>query len=263
VAATTYAIPVSNGLLASQHRQKIGSAIWLFLLFIDWTTEEQDGVGHVLGGKPIKVSQLMEALALEERQVRKQLQRLKTGGYIVLSRTPRGYSIDVLKSKKWCFRDRHKSTDHNDERPAQKYRSQASDRHKSTDRDRHKSTDLYIDTTEETIASQSKKTSRHRASTANGQSNVPGYKAAMATYHDRFVSRFGAKPDIDGRDGKLLSGLIKTHGAEEVTSLLEYFFESPPAWVEKGSKYTIPTFKSAYTEILAKSRNGRSQMGVL
>ena len=88
MAAITYAIPVSNGLLESQHRLKIGSAIWLFLLFIDWTTEEQDGLGRVLGGKPIKVSQLMEALALEERQVRKQLQRLKTGGYIVLSRTP-------------------------------------------------------------------------------------------------------------------------------------------------------------------------------
>ena len=42
-----------------------------------------------------------------------------------------------------------------------------------------------------------------------------GYKEAMATYHDCFVSRFG----IDGRDGKLLSGLLKAHGADQVTGL--------------------------------------------
>lgn len=96
-----------------------------------------------------------------------------------------------------------------------------------------------------------------------GNSAAPGFKEAMAAYHDCFVSRFGAKPDIDGRDGKLLSGLLKAHGAAEVVSLLRYFFESPPAWVEKGSKFTIPAFKSVYTEILAKSRNPKAQMGVL
>lgn len=101
------------------------------------------------------------------------------------------------------------------------------------------------------------------AQKGEGNSAAPGFKEAMGTYHDCFVSRFGAKPDIDGRDGKLLSGLLKAHGASEVVSLLRYFFESPPAWVEKGSKFTIPAFKSAYTEILAKSRNPKVQMGVL
>jgi hypothetical protein len=93
---------------------------------------------------------------------------------------------------------------------------------------------------------------------------VPGFKETMALYSDLFVRRVGAKPDIDGgRDGKLLSGLLKAHGADEVTCLLRYFFEHPPPWVEKNGKFTIPAFKSAYTELLAQSRNGKVQMGVL
>ena len=120
---------------------------------------------------------------------------------------------------------------------------------------------IYIDTTEETIPLQPKKASRHKVS---GQSKEPGFTALMATYQDLFVSKFGVKPDIDGgRDGKLLSGLLKTHGANQVLDQLRYFFEHPPDWVDKGAKFTIPAFKSAYTEVLAKSRNGRSQMGVL
>jgi Bacteriophage replication protein O len=91
-----------------------------------------------------------------------------------------------------------------------------------------------------------------------------GFKETMLLYHELFVSKFGVKPDIDGgRDGKLLSGLVKTHGAHQVLDQLRYFFKHPPDWVEKGAKFTIPAFKSAYTEVLAKSRNGKSQMGVL
>lgn len=108
-----------------------------------------------------------------------------------------------------------------------------------------------------------------RASVSIGQSkkregDSAGARSAMATYRDLFVAKFDAKPDIvGGRDGKILSDLVKSHGAEQVIELLHVFFESPPKWVEKNSKFTIPAFKSAYTEILAQSRNGKVQMGVL
>jgi hypothetical protein len=59
-----HAIPVSNGII--EHREKIGSAVWLFLLLIDWTTsEDENGIGKVLGGKPIKLKDLTEALHLK------------------------------------------------------------------------------------------------------------------------------------------------------------------------------------------------------
>jgi phage replication O-like protein O len=109
-----------------------------------------------------------------------------------------------------------------------------------------------------------------KSSTAGGQSSKGnasaasvGFRQAMATYHDRFVLKFGAKPDIDGRDGKLLSGLVKSHGADEVIALLALFFDRPPEWVAKKGKFTVPTFKSVYTELLAQSRSGKMQMGVL
>lgn len=101
-----YPIPVSNGIF--EHREKVGSAIWLFLLLVDWTTAEQDGLGQVLGGKPVTAKKLKEALRLEERQVRAQLQRLQSIKFIRLKRTSYGFVIEVLKSKKFIFRDRQK-----------------------------------------------------------------------------------------------------------------------------------------------------------
>jgi hypothetical protein len=93
---------------------------------------------------------------------------------------------------------------------------------------------------------------------------APGHQLCMAEYHDLFMSKFGAKPDIAGkRDGNIISGLVKAHGANEVIEQLRYFFHNPPDWVIKTGKFTITAFKSAYNEILAKRHSRRSQMGVL
>src|SRR5688572_19752346 len=125
----TYSIPISNGIL--EHREQIGSAIWLFLLLIDWTTSERNGIGTVRGGKPIKLKDLMSALGLKERQVSTQLQRLKAGGYIQARRTPYGYVIEVMKSKKFVNRDQQKTADH-----------YTSDQHKSADHKNETSNNL-------------------------------------------------------------------------------------------------------------------------
>src|SRR5215831_7468193 len=52
----TYRIPISNGIF--EHYGALKDAIWLFQLYIDWTTKEElasDGSydGIVLGAKPI------------------------------------------------------------------------------------------------------------------------------------------------------------------------------------------------------------------
>ena len=83
---------------------------------------------------------------------------------------------------------------------------------------------------------------------------VEGFKEAMALYQDLFVAKVGAKPDIDGRDGKILSGLLKGHGAAEVQRLLKFFFKSPPDWVEAKGKFTLYTFKGIYTELLVRGK---------
>jgi len=93
-----------------------------------------------------------------------------------------------------------------------------------------------------------------------GDSPGEGFKEAMALYQDLFVAKVGAKPDIDGRDGKILSGLLRGHGAEEVQRLLKFFFKSPPAWVVEKGKYTMPTFKGLYSELLAQAQRQQSSM---
>ena len=90
---------------------------------------------------------------------------------------------------------------------------------------------------------------------------IEGFKETMALYNNLFVAKVGAKPDIDGRDGKILSGLLNGHGAAEVQRLLKFFFKNPPAWVVEKGKYTIPTFKGLYSELLAQAQRKQSSMG--
>jgi hypothetical protein len=94
----------------------------------------------------------------------------------------------------------------------------------------------------------------------SNRQSAPGFKETMALFSELFLQRFGAKPDIvGGRDGKLLSGLLAAYGAPVVQRLLRFFFEHPPVWVQKNGKFTIPAFKSAFTELLVQSRNGKFQ----
>jgi Helix-turn-helix domain len=89
---------------------------------------------------------------------------------------------------------------------------------------------------------------------------APRFQETMGLFHDLFLAKFGAKPAIDGRDGKILSGLVRSRDADEVQALLRFFFEHPPDWVEKKGKFTLPTFKGVYNELLAQSRNSKAQM---
>jgi hypothetical protein len=96
--------PVWNGIF--EHREKIKDALWLFLWYIDKTTREVDGgdgrkVGLVLGGKPIRDSQVARELQCSKRTVCSWRNLLADGGYIEATRAPYGYTVRVLKSKKW------------------------------------------------------------------------------------------------------------------------------------------------------------------
>ena len=68
----TYPIPVSNGIFA--HRNKIGSAIWVFLWLVDRTTKEVEASGGhfeglVLGGSQIRSSLIARDLEIAPRTV--------------------------------------------------------------------------------------------------------------------------------------------------------------------------------------------------
>jgi hypothetical protein len=102
----TFSIPVSNGILTAEHYKRMKDAVWYFLWCVDRTTKEvadESGnvYGVVLGGMPCRDEDLAGTFGVHVNTIRKWRKRLTKEGYIETTRTPIGYSIKVVKSKKW------------------------------------------------------------------------------------------------------------------------------------------------------------------
>lgn len=94
-------IDVTNNLLDPKHKKAIGSAVWEFMWCLDKITSvNENGVGKVLGGKPVKWEDLVKEFGGAVSTVSSNMQKLKKGGYITLRRTPFGNVITVNKAKK-------------------------------------------------------------------------------------------------------------------------------------------------------------------
>jgi hypothetical protein len=100
----SFPFTVWSGLITSEHRGRMGNAIWEFLWLVDKVTREEDGRGYVLGGKAITCAQMAGELGVSERAVRTALAKLRGQGYIECNRRPGGISFVVLRSKKWARR---------------------------------------------------------------------------------------------------------------------------------------------------------------
>jgi DNA-binding Lrp family transcriptional regulator len=103
--------PVHNGLLSPQHKENIGNALWEFLWMIAKTTkevkdEEGETWGIVLGGRPIKLSEIADDIGSSERTVQRNIGRLKEYGYIHTVKAPYGDIFKVKNSKKF-YKKRH------------------------------------------------------------------------------------------------------------------------------------------------------------
>jgi len=100
-------IPVANGLL--EHAAKVQDAIWYFLYCIDKTTEEylddKTGqiIGVVLGAMPCSDSDVARQLNVSRFTARRWREHLTAINYIRTKRTPIGYQIEVVNSKKGLF----------------------------------------------------------------------------------------------------------------------------------------------------------------
>ncbi len=94
----SYPICVWNGIF--DHYKQIGIALWEFLWLIDAITEEQDGIGWVYGKSPLKIERIAADLGIADSTVRRNLDRLKDGGYIVTQKARYGLVIGVVNSRK-------------------------------------------------------------------------------------------------------------------------------------------------------------------
>jgi hypothetical protein len=93
-------IPLWNGVF--EHYNRIGDALWEFAWCIDRITEEREGIGVVLGGSPVKLRAVVDALKGSNREtVRRHLDKLEKEKYIRRRRTPYGHVIEVLNSRKF------------------------------------------------------------------------------------------------------------------------------------------------------------------
>lgn len=99
-------IEISNGLLDPKHFHAMGGdrnigAVWLFMWFLDKITSvSEEGVGKVLGGKPIKYEDFKKDLNVSRATYKRWIVLLKNGGYINTVRTPQGLIFSINKAKK-------------------------------------------------------------------------------------------------------------------------------------------------------------------
>lgn len=96
----SHPVPIWNGIF--EHYERINDALWEFEKCIDWITEERDGVGVVLGGKPVKISEIVAAIKGSKKEtVRRHMDTLERENFIRRRRTPYGHVIEVLNSRKF------------------------------------------------------------------------------------------------------------------------------------------------------------------
>ncbi|WP_062319466.1 hypothetical protein [Paenibacillus pabuli] len=100
----SYPFPIYSGILEPDHYKNIGNAIWLFLWCISSTTMEQEKEGTVwgivLGGKPMKLSEIAGYFGVNDKTVSRWLDALEQHHYINVTRAPRGLILKVRNSKK-------------------------------------------------------------------------------------------------------------------------------------------------------------------
>jgi len=122
----SYPICIWNGIF--DHYKKIGIALWEFIWLIDAITEEQDGIGWVYGKSPLKIERIAGDLGIGKSTVRRNLGRLKDGGYIVTHKARYGLIVGVVNSRK--IRPRTSNPDRSDmsSQESRPLRSEHSDR---------------------------------------------------------------------------------------------------------------------------------------
>ena len=76
-------------------------AVWLYMFLVDKITSvNEDGVGTVLGGRPIKYEEIKEELGISADTYTRWIDILLTYPYIEAKRTPYGIVFKVLKAYK-------------------------------------------------------------------------------------------------------------------------------------------------------------------
>ena len=264
----SYHFDVYCGLITPEHRERMDSAVWEYLWCLDHQTGED---GLVLGGKPIKISEIN--VGLDESQRRRNLKRLEANGYISLKRAPYGIIIRVLKQKKFsqkrsCIKSRSESKSDRAQSPdlskeivhkvpiSQVYSPDLSGIKSRSNKDF--TVDFTVDLTKGTTPPDG-----GCRWCAAPKEETFGTQFLLQCYHDRFKEHLGECPVLaPGKDGALFAKLRESGKTDaQILEALEEFFKDSDGWVV-DSGYTVQAFYSRFQGMrLRVSGKGRRTKG--
>lgn len=96
-----FGIYIVNDLLEPKHINAMGKAVWLYMWLIDhMTSVDEAGVGKILGGRPVKYTEIARELGISQDTYTQWIEKLVEYPYIKTTRTPHGIVFHVLKAKK-------------------------------------------------------------------------------------------------------------------------------------------------------------------
>jgi hypothetical protein len=79
----------------------MGQAVWLFGWLVLRETREREGIGFVLGGRPVTYSEIEEETGFSRKSLQRWMQALRRGGYIETTTAPGGIIVRIQKAKKF------------------------------------------------------------------------------------------------------------------------------------------------------------------
>lgn len=89
-------------LFDSRHYARMGQAVWLFGWLVLRETRERDGIGFVLGGRPVTYREIEEETGFARKSLERWMRVLRRGGYIETTTAPGGVIVRILKAKKFA-----------------------------------------------------------------------------------------------------------------------------------------------------------------
>jgi hypothetical protein len=88
-------------LFEARHYARMGSAVWLYGWLVLRQTHQSGSVGWVLGGSPVRYSEIEEETGFNRRTLERWLSTLRREGYIETTTAQGGVSIRITKAKKF------------------------------------------------------------------------------------------------------------------------------------------------------------------
>ncbi|WP_405131127.1 hypothetical protein MHB43_01035 [Paenibacillus sp. FSL H8-0317] len=265
----SYPFPIYSGILEPDHYKNIGNAIWLFLWCISSTTkeiEEEETVwGVVLGGKPMKLSEIAGYFGVNDKTVSRWMDALEQHQYINVTRAPRGLILKVRNSKKRSDRnvrsvesertkvsdhevsDKTNMSDHNhgdqtilsDQSPSDQ--TEMSDHTAILDSDRTKLSDLKDSTTTITTATTSESWDDILNPVPSGDDGMIGLLDAYCKIHNKL--EFHVSQNERLAMGKMVAGgTPNPFTIQTMASLLQ------AKRIREGEGFTMPKSFLYYVE---------------